>query len=147
MRVWGERREGGGLELWTEPGEYGFRGFAKNSNTHTQRLESSQDLPNLAPPCSCPFLTGPPPQKISDHGVVMTGCSGSAEWLDSTDAGAPVRLSKWLVDVHDSDLKGLFYRSSPGVVVADADWPRNGEVVVGAVVDKAAVGEQAGEGR
>ncbi|GMI08521.1 hypothetical protein TrLO_g15971 [Triparma laevis f. longispina] len=71
-----------------------------------------------------------------DKNLVMTGCSGSLEWLDSTNNGAPVKLSKWRVNVQDPDqpLKGLYFRSSPGVVVADADWPRNGDVVVGAAV-------------
>lgn len=43
---------------------------------------------------------------------------------------------QWRVNVQDPDqpLKGLYFRSSPGVVVADADWPRNGDVVVGAAV-------------
>ena len=33
-------------------------------------------------------------QRVEGKGVVMTGCSGSAEWLDSDDNGAPVKLSK-----------------------------------------------------
>jgi Glutamate-cysteine ligase len=40
-------------------------------------------------------------------------------------------MQKWLVDVRCEGCKGLFYRSAPGVIVPDADWPRNGEVVVG----------------
>ncbi|GMH63001.1 hypothetical protein TrST_g9911 [Triparma strigata] len=70
--------------------------------------------------------------------TVMTGCSGSLEWLDSSNSGAPVKLSKWRVNVQDPDqpLKGLYFRAQPGVVVADADWPRNGEVVVGAEVSE-----------
>jgi len=42
-----------------------------------------------------------------------------------------VTMKKWLVDVRCEGCKGLFYRSSPGVIVPDADWPRNGDVVVG----------------
>lgn len=55
---------------------------------------------------------------------VVVGCS------DSPNDGS-VRLKKWLVDVQIPGCLGLFYRSSPGVIVADADWPRNGDVVVG----------------
>jgi hypothetical protein len=40
-------------------------------------------------------------------------------------------LEKWLVDVQCEGCRGLFYRSSPGVIVPDADWPRNGDIVVG----------------
>ncbi len=42
-----------------------------------------------------------------------------------------VTMKKWLVDVRCEGCKGLFYRSAPGVIVPDADWPRNGDVVVG----------------
>ena len=40
-------------------------------------------------------------------------------------------LEKWLVDVQCEGCKGLFYRSAPNVIVPDADWPRNGDIVVG----------------
>ena len=40
-------------------------------------------------------------------------------------------MQKWLVDVKCDGCKGLFYRSAPNVIVPDADWPRNGEIVVG----------------
>jgi len=42
-----------------------------------------------------------------------------------------VTLQKFLVNVECPGCKGLFYRSAPGVIVADADLPRNGDVVVG----------------
>lgn len=42
-----------------------------------------------------------------------------------------VTMQKWLVDVKCDGCKGLFYRSAPNVIVPDADWPRNGELVVG----------------
>jgi glutamate--cysteine ligase catalytic subunit len=42
-----------------------------------------------------------------------------------------VTLQKWLVDVKCAGCKGLFYRSEPHVIVPDADWPRNGDIVVG----------------
>jgi hypothetical protein len=40
-------------------------------------------------------------------------------------------MEKWLVDVQCDGCKGLFYRSAPNVIVPDADWPRNGDVVMG----------------
>ena len=40
-------------------------------------------------------------------------------------------MEKWLVDVKCDGCKGLFYRSAPNVIVPDADWPRNGDVVAG----------------
>ena len=40
-------------------------------------------------------------------------------------------MQKWLVDVRCQGCLGLFYRSSPNVIVPDADWPRNGDIVVG----------------
>ena len=43
-----------------------------------------------------------------------------------------ITLQKYEVNVVGGD--GLFYRSLPGVTVADADWPRNGEVVQGSPV-------------
>jgi hypothetical protein len=45
--------------------------------------------------------------------------------------GGPETLEKWLVDVKCDGCKGLFYRSAPNVIVPDADWPRNGDVVAG----------------
>jgi hypothetical protein len=40
-------------------------------------------------------------------------------------------MQKWLVDVRCEGCKGLFYRSAPNEIVPDADWPRNGDIVVG----------------
>ena len=40
-------------------------------------------------------------------------------------------MEKWLIDVQCEGCKGLFYRSAPNVIVTDADWPRNGDVVMG----------------
>jgi hypothetical protein len=40
-------------------------------------------------------------------------------------------MQKWLVDVQCAGCKGLFYRSAPNVIVPDADWPRNGDIVMG----------------
>ena len=42
-----------------------------------------------------------------------------------------VTMQKWLVDVRCEGWRGLFYRSAPNVIVPDADWPRNGDIVVG----------------
>lgn len=47
------------------------------------------------------------------------------------DSGSPVTLKKWLVDVQCEGCRGLFYRIAPDVIVPDADWPRNGDIVVG----------------
>lgn len=73
------------------------------------------------------------------NGFVIVGCSNTASG-DFNDQGDPVTLEKWLVNVECKGCKGLFYRSSPpqngvpAVIVADADWPRNGEIVVGAEI-------------
>jgi Glutamate-cysteine ligase len=40
-------------------------------------------------------------------------------------------MQKWLVDVKCDGCRGLFYRSAPNVIVPDADWPRNGDIVMG----------------
>jgi hypothetical protein len=40
-------------------------------------------------------------------------------------------MQKWLVDVRCDGCRGLFYRSAPNQIVPDADWPRNGDIVVG----------------
>ena len=42
-----------------------------------------------------------------------------------------VTMKKWLVDVQCDGCRGLFYRSAPNVIVPDADWPRNGDIVIG----------------
>jgi hypothetical protein len=47
------------------------------------------------------------------------------------DMGGMVTMQKFLVDVSCDGCKGLFYRSEPNKIVPDADWPRNGEIVVG----------------
>lgn len=61
---------------------------------------------------------------------VLTGCSDQEElfWKKEEEG---YLLQKWLVDVQCVGCKGLFYRRAPGEIVADADWPRNGEVVLG----------------
>lgn len=62
---------------------------------------------------------------------VIVGCTGSRVFDEDGD---PVTLQKWLVNVVCEGCKGLYYRSAPGVIVADADWPRNGDVVVGSEI-------------
>ena len=47
------------------------------------------------------------------------------------DIEEDVVMQKWLVDVSCDGCRGLFYRSAPNVIVPDADWPRNGDIVVG----------------
>jgi len=71
------------------------------------------------------------------HGrdYVVVGCSKSSldEQYDDSEAGV-VTLKKWLVDVKCEGCLGLFYRSAPNVIVPDADWPRNGDIVVGSEI-------------
>jgi Glutamate-cysteine ligase len=64
---------------------------------------------------------------------VIVGCSKSStdEEFDDTAAEQGMALQKWLVDVKCPGCKGLFYRRAPHEIVPDADWPRNGDVVVG----------------
>lgn len=63
---------------------------------------------------------------------VEVGCSSSAKDDEFNESmGGLVTLQKWLVHVEREGCKGLYYRSAPNVIVPDADWPRNGDVVVG----------------
>lgn len=62
---------------------------------------------------------------------VIVGCSKSSRDEEVEEASDVITMKKWLVDVQCEGCKGLFYRSAPGVIVPDADWPRNGDVVVG----------------
>jgi hypothetical protein len=60
------------------------------------------------------------------------GCSKSSRDEEiEEEASDMVTMKKWLVDVRCQGCRGLFYRSAPGMIVPDADWPRNGDVVVG----------------
>lgn len=68
------------------------------------------------------------------RGYVVVGCSKSPsdEAVDDNVAVEEGRvLQKWLVDVKCEGCRGLFYRRAPRQIVADADWPRNGEIVLG----------------
>mmetsp|Transcript_6392 Transcript_6392/g.9142 ORF Transcript_6392/g.9142 Transcript_6392/m.9142 type:complete len:953 (-) Transcript_6392:1080-3938(-) len=65
------------------------------------------------------------------NNYVGVGCSMSTIDQEFEDSGSPVTLKKWVVQVPCEGCVGLFYRSSPGVIVPDADWPRNGDIVVG----------------
>ena len=64
---------------------------------------------------------------------VVVGCSTIPN-EDGMDIDELVTLKKWLVDVRCEGCRGLYYRSAPGVIVPDADWPRNGDVVVGSEI-------------
>lgn len=69
------------------------------------------------------------------HGkdYVSVGCSTSStdeEFNDNAIARGQA-LQKWLVDVQCDGCRGLFYRRAPNEIVPDADWPRNGDIVVG----------------
>jgi len=68
-----------------------------------------------------------------DH--VIVGCSESPkDEAFGGDEDGLVTLKKWLVDVQCEGCRGLYYRSAPNVIVPDADWPRNGYVVVGSEI-------------
>eukprot|EP00934_Nitzschia_sp_Nitz4_P007972 Nitzschia sp. Nitz4//scaffold57_size113557//74748//78101//NITZ4_004000-RA/size113557-processed-gene-0.140-mRNA-1//1//CDS//3329554873//7962//frame0 len=62
---------------------------------------------------------------------VAVGCSCTSKDVVADDSAEVAMMQKWIVDVQCEGCKGLFYRSAPGKIVLDADWPRNGEVVVG----------------
>lgn len=64
---------------------------------------------------------------------VLVGCSKSStdEEFDDVAADQGLVLQKWLVDVKCTGCKGLFYRRAPNEIAPDADWPRNGDIVVG----------------
>lgn len=65
---------------------------------------------------------------------VIVGCSDSSKDDMFNDKDGLVTLKKWLVDVQREGCRGLYYRSAPNVIVPDADWPRNGDVVVGSEI-------------
>jgi hypothetical protein len=62
---------------------------------------------------------------------IVVGCSKFSKDEASEVAADMATLEKWLVDVQCEGCRGLFYRSAPGIIVPDADWPRNGDIVVG----------------
>jgi len=73
-------------------------------------------------------------EKYGDNFVVV-GCATSNQDDEFDESnGGPVTLQKWLVDVQCEGCRGLFYRSAPNVIVPDADWPRNGDIVVGSEI-------------
>ena len=66
---------------------------------------------------------------------VKVGCSRTPKDDEFNEtADGLVRLKKWLVDVRCEGCRGLYYRSKPHVIVPDADWPRNGDVVIGSEI-------------
>lgn len=70
-------------------------------------------------------------EKYGNHRVIV-GCSKSSLDEDFDEQHKYTdQLQKWLVDVQCEGCEGLFYRRVPGEIVPDADWPRNGDVVVG----------------
>jgi hypothetical protein len=72
---------------------------------------------------------------MEKHGrdFVIVGCSKSPndEAYDEQAVEQGQALQKWLVDVQCDGCRGLFYRRAPGEIVPDADWPRNGDIVLG----------------
>ena len=59
------------------------------------------------------------------------GCSATFRDEANDESTGMATTKKWRIDVQCGGCKGLFYRSSPNVIVPDADWPRNGDVVMG----------------
>ena len=103
--------------------------FDLRSNTH---MLSTSTL--LYPQQLWRYGKGDVSREKYGNDYVVVGCSASdqgpgAEFNESN--GGPETLEKWLVDVKCDGCKGLFYRSAPNVIVPDADWPRNGDVVAG----------------
>jgi hypothetical protein len=72
-------------------------------------------------------------RELHGNDYVRVGCSKSSsdEQYGDQDVQDGVVLQKWLVDVKCAGCRGLFYRRAPNEIVPDADWPRNGDVVVG----------------
>mmetsp|Transcript_44683 Transcript_44683/g.49862 ORF Transcript_44683/g.49862 Transcript_44683/m.49862 type:complete len:959 (+) Transcript_44683:104-2980(+) len=62
---------------------------------------------------------------------VTVGCSATFRDEANDESTGMTTMQKWLIDVQCDGCKGLFYRSAPNVIVPDADWPRNGDVVMG----------------
>lgn len=73
---------------------------------------------------------------MEKHGkdFLVVGCSKTPVDGLNNEADGLVTLTKWLVDIRCEGCLGLFYRSSPNVIVPDADWPRNGDVVTGSEI-------------
>lgn len=66
---------------------------------------------------------------------MVVGCSTSGQdEFPHDNVDGLVTLQKWLVDVQCEGCRGLFYRSAPNLIVPDADWPRNGDIVVGSEI-------------
>ena len=63
----------------------------------------------------------------NNNDLVSVGCSKKT---DTTDQ----KWEAYRIDVQCPGCRGLFYRSSPGNIVPDANWPRNGQIVYGYVV-------------
>jgi len=71
-------------------------------------------------------------RELYGDGFVVVGCSRDVLAMESEiETGDPVTLEHWLVQVECEGCRGLFYRSAPNVIVPDADWPKNGEMVIG----------------
>jgi glutamate--cysteine ligase catalytic subunit len=67
--------------------------------------------------------------------LLVVGCSTNSRDEQFQEENKDMdTLQKWLVDVECEGCRGLFYRSAPNVIVPDADWPRNGDIVVGSEV-------------
>jgi len=127
------------------------------------RDTKTPEYDGVAPPACCE-ITGLPtgqsvwsygkPHLVPDHlgnKFVMTGCSNDLDWLSRgrVREGAPATLRKYRVQVDDParEIDGLYYRSMPGVIIADKDWPRCGSVVVGAEGEQSSERNEVGKHR
>lgn len=107
-------------------------------DVNTPEFEGLQGLPHGEDGCCGSdaqqlwrYGKGDASQEKFGNGLLVVGCSKSPKDEEADESGNMVTMQKWLVDVQCEGCKGLFYRSAPNVIVPDADWPRNGEIVVG----------------
>lgn len=106
-------------------------------DVNTPEYEGSPGNPNGGGGCCGDALQlwrygkGDASQELYGRDFVVVGCSKSPKDEEADESEDMVVMKKWLVDVQCEGCKGLFYRSAPNVIVPDADWPRNGEIVVG----------------
>ena len=63
---------------------------------------------------------------------IIVGCSKAPSFCEAEEALE--KHKKWLVNVQSPGCLGIFYRSAPNVIVPDADWPRNGDIVIGSEI-------------
>jgi hypothetical protein len=107
-------------------------------DVNTPEYEGREDIPRGEDGCCGSdsqqlwrYGKGDASQEKYGKDFVVVGCSKSPRDEEADESQNMVTMQKWLVDVQCEGCKGLFYRSAPNAIVPDADWPRNGETVVG----------------